>query len=437
MVAYLKNPEGSEGFHQIVDFLNASHIRTLDNREIELTAIIDGKVKNVTEASIRRYLQLADAYSISSLPTTKIFKQLSLMGQESVVPQPRSHTQTPVADEAASTGMDVRYGGDTTTVTGLEAGQGSGNIDKTPTMPHDSPLPRKVESLETNLKQTKQIYGAAYTKFIKRVKKLAKTGRKIAAIDQDPGISLVQHDAKIQGRYGHDMEFNLDVSTAGPVSTAGAAVTTASVAVSTASPIRNTRVSIADDITMAKTLVYIRKSAAKDKVGSRGGFREYEEDEIRDGSRLIFLWTGEYDRGWFSQDNTIVVPVDEPIFLPEGTEPAEVERLLVMTTHSPSPPILLYHHPLQEALASAKPHLHISSTITMPITITSSIWVSTQFLDTQGRGFPVSEQPPRKRLCLSTLGSRYKVGESSTARPTRGRGIDYGFVSTVDAEERR
>ncbi|GKB50739.1 hypothetical protein Tco_0901492 [Tanacetum coccineum] len=49
----------------------------------------------------------------------------------------------------------------------------------------------------------------------------------------------------------------------------------------------------------------------------------------------------------------------------------------------------------------------------------------------------VSEQPPRKRLCLSTLGSRYEVGESSTARPTRGRGIDYGFVSTVDAEERR
>ncbi|GJR73407.1 hypothetical protein Tco_0085772 [Tanacetum coccineum] len=50
---------------------------------------------------------------------------------------------------------------------------------------------------------------------------------------------------------------------------------------------------------------------------------------------------------------------------------------------------------------------------------------------------PESEQPPRKRLYLSTLGSRYEVGESSTARPTRGQGIDYGFVSTVDAEERR
>ncbi|GJU35427.1 hypothetical protein Tco_1183781, partial [Tanacetum coccineum] len=31
---------------------------------------------------------------------------------------------------------------------------------------------------------------------------------------------------------------------------------------------------------------------------------------------------------------------------------------------------------------------------------------------------PESELPPRKRLCLSNLGSRYEVGESSTTRPT-------------------
>nr|GEU79082.1 hypothetical protein [Tanacetum cinerariifolium] len=50
---------------------------------------------------------------------------------------------------------------------------------------------------------------------------------------------------------------------------------------------------------------------------------------------------------------------------------------------------------------------------------------------------PETEMPPRKRLCLSTLGFGYEVGDSSTARPTRGRGIDYGFVSTLDAEARR
>ncbi|GKA60875.1 hypothetical protein Tco_0760282 [Tanacetum coccineum] len=101
-------------------------------------------------------------------------------------------------------------------------------------------LPKKVESLETNLKG------------------------KIAKIDQDPSISLIQHDGEIQGRYGHDMEFDFDFDAAKEVSTAGAAVTTASVAVSIASPTRNTRVSTADDITMAETLVYIRRSATKD-----------------------------------------------------------------------------------------------------------------------------------------------------------------------------
>ncbi|GKE99147.1 hypothetical protein Tco_0022498, partial [Tanacetum coccineum] len=62
---------------------------------------------------------------------------------------------------------------------------------------------------------------------------------------------------------------------------------------------------------------------------------------------------------------------------------------------------------------------------------------SSPLLPSSGDDILDSEQPPRKRLYLSTLGSRYEAGESSTGRPTRGRGIDYGFVSTVDAEKRR
>ncbi|GKB65102.1 hypothetical protein Tco_0921288 [Tanacetum coccineum] len=398
MVAYLKKTKGSEGFHQIVDFLNASHIRyaltenptiyfslinqfwqtaiarTLDNGEIELTATIDGKVKIVTEASVRRHLQLADSDGISSLPTTKIFEQLSLMGyvstsdkltfqkghfspqwrflihtilhclspnnmkrvskgytgenialfpamivqgpvvqgegsthpveshhtptsapstlqppfsltfrrttrQESMVPQPRSPTRTPVADEAASTCLNVRYRGATTTITILEAVQGSGNIDKTPTIPHDSPLQRvnTLGSDEGSMTQQELM------------------GRKITEIDQDPGISLVQHDAEIQGRYGHDMEFeyNFDaakevstaekyVSTVEPVSTAGAAVTTDSVAVSTASPTRNTEVSTADDITTAETLTKTKLQQEQKRLGFEAAVRlqaELKEEE--------------------------------------------------------------------------------------------------------------------------------------------------------------
>ncbi|GKC50191.1 hypothetical protein Tco_1072936 [Tanacetum coccineum] len=49
---------------------------------------------------------------------------------------------------------------------------------------------------------------------------------------------------------------------------------------------------------------------------------------------------------------------------------------------------------------------------------------------------PESERPPRKRLCLFSLGSRYEVGESSTARPTGGRRVGYGIRDTwVDPAE--
>ncbi|GJR94753.1 hypothetical protein Tco_0266927 [Tanacetum coccineum] len=48
-----------------------------------------------------------------------------------------------------------------------------------------------------------------------------------------------------------------------------------------------------------------------------------------------------------------------------------------------------------------------------------------------------SEWLPSKRSCLFALGPKYEVGESFTARPTRGRRVDYGFVSTLDVEERQ
>ncbi|GJX78962.1 hypothetical protein Tco_0327111 [Tanacetum coccineum] len=308
MIDYLKKTEGSEGFHQIVDFLNSSHIRTLDNGEMEITGTIDGKVKIVSEASIMRHLKLEDSDGISNLPTTKIFEQLALMGakffRETEVPQPNSPPHTHVADKAASIGVDVKHGGLVTTVTSLDAGQGSGNINKTSSMPHDSPLPR-VNTLGSD----EGIYGAAYTKLIMKVKKLEKTvkssqarrrakivvsddeedledpskqGRKIDEIDQDPDISLVQHDAETQGRYGQEMEFETeaytaeDVRTARPVSTAGATVTTANVTISTASP---PRVSTAEDISTVEILVSIRRSASKDK--GKGIMTESEPEQTK------------------------------------------------------------------------------------------------------------------------------------------------------------
>nr|GEX20914.1 reverse transcriptase domain-containing protein [Tanacetum cinerariifolium]GEX27344.1 reverse transcriptase domain-containing protein [Tanacetum cinerariifolium] len=54
------------------------------------------------------------------------------------------------------------------------------------------------------------------------------------------------------------------------------------------------------------------------------------------------------------------------------------------------------------------------------------------------KDIPKAKFPPCKRLCLTTLTSRYEAGESSTAaRPTRGHKENYGFIDTLDAETRR
>ncbi|GKD14911.1 hypothetical protein Tco_1199318, partial [Tanacetum coccineum] len=145
-------------------------------------------------------------------------------------------------------------------------------------------------------------------------------------------------------------------------------------------------------------------------------------------------------------DSAIVVPIDEPTSISLPPE-AEVERLLAMTTPSPSPPISLSPPSAGERLVrsmalpahSSPPPAHslpLLPSSGCPTQIQTLRIASTQALIDQD-DIPESEQPPRKRLYLSTLGSRYEVGESSTARPTKGRGIDYGFVNMVDAEERR
>ncbi|GKA34155.1 ribonuclease H-like domain-containing protein, partial [Tanacetum coccineum] len=64
----------------IKQFWQTATASTLDNGEMEITATIDGKVKIVTKASIRRHLKLEDSNGISNLSTTEIFEQLGLMG---------------------------------------------------------------------------------------------------------------------------------------------------------------------------------------------------------------------------------------------------------------------------------------------------------------------------------------------------------------------
>ncbi|GJU34157.1 hypothetical protein Tco_1182511 [Tanacetum coccineum] len=105
MVAFLAKPAESEGFEQIVDFLNAHTIKyalTINptiytscieqfwatvkaktvNGEVQLQALVDGKKIIITESIVRRDLQLEDAEGVDCLPNATIFEQLTLMGSK-------------------------------------------------------------------------------------------------------------------------------------------------------------------------------------------------------------------------------------------------------------------------------------------------------------------------------------------------------------------
>ncbi|GJY76232.1 hypothetical protein Tco_0481348 [Tanacetum coccineum] len=149
---------------------------------------------------------------------------------------------------------------------GHTPGSDEGRMQQNELMDLVTKLSDRVLVLETDLKETKKVYSTAFTKLIMKVKKLekivksnkarrrakfivsddeeyledsSKQGRRIADIDQHSDISLVHHDADIQGRYKDISTAEFHISTAKPVSTAGATVTIAGVttaSVSTAEP---------------------------------------------------------------------------------------------------------------------------------------------------------------------------------------------------------
>ncbi|GJR31423.1 hypothetical protein Tco_1107655 [Tanacetum coccineum] len=194
--------------------------------------------------------------------------------------------------------------------------------------------------------------------------------------------------------------------------------------------------------------------------------KEYEDDETEDGLDDANDEDEDEDEEDEEEeeehlalaDSAIVVPVDELVFPPKGTErvipppstditigaritiwpqasislppEAEVERLLAMTTLSPSPPISLSPPSARERLArcTAPPaHSYTFITTTCAITFTTIIWVSNLNPDTHDsiHSGPYYAAPDMRsgRVLLLDLP---EVG-----------GIDYRFVSTVDAEERR
>nr|GEV66396.1 reverse transcriptase domain-containing protein [Tanacetum cinerariifolium] len=134
--------------------------------------------------------------------------------------------------------------------------------------------------------------------------------------------------------------------------------------------------------------------------------KEYEDDKSEDDS--------EEEEHLASADSAVVIPIVELVSPLEGTEPVIPPLSTDTTTTGARITVRL------QAFIPLSPEAEVERLLAMPTLPPSPL---------------TSISPPSVREHLAS--PRYEVEESSTARPTRGRGIDYGFVSTLDAEARR
>nr|GEX54178.1 hypothetical protein [Tanacetum cinerariifolium] len=187
MIAILEKTEHNIDFHEIVEFLTASHIRhalticptfyvshirqfwstariETTNQKTKILYTVDGKSQTISESSLRRHLKLSDEEGISSLPDclspkSTGFNEFSSNIATAVVCLATNMVYNfskmifdgmvrNINNELASLSRDDRQGKAFPTVSSLDAGQDRENINKTSTLPHES-LPR-VTSLDAD-----------------------------------------------------------------------------------------------------------------------------------------------------------------------------------------------------------------------------------------------------------------------------------------------
>ncbi|GJS23342.1 hypothetical protein Tco_0451974 [Tanacetum coccineum] len=209
LVAFLKKPEESDGFEEIIDFLNASYVEyaltvnptiyttcveqfwasakaKIVNGERKIQALIDKKKVIITETSIRSNLKLDVAEGIDCLPTATTFTELERIGRkqrkDSAPTEPvtdAAHVSTPSYDPPKS---------------------GKDSLQLLELMNLCTSLHEKVLDLEkAKTSQAKEI--AILKKRVKQLEKRRKSrnlglrrlrkGRKIKDLDADAKVTLV------------------------------------------------------------------------------------------------------------------------------------------------------------------------------------------------------------------------------------------------------
>ncbi|GJY97827.1 hypothetical protein Tco_0514737 [Tanacetum coccineum] len=318
MVAYLEKSKGSEGFFQIIDFLTSSHIHYALTESPTLYASTIEQFWQ-TAALCTTEEGLEDSEGLNTLPTTEIFEQLALIGSSpSLSPQTHPSTLQPQTIPIAEETTQMPHESPLHSVHSIRRDEGSLSLNEL--MVLCTSFSKKVKSLESKLHQTKQTYSTAFTKLIKRVKKLehtiktsqarrsfkvvlsndeeeaddpSKHGRKIYDIDKDPTISLVQdegtswvqEDPEIHEKISDDTEVVLEeeeptklVEDQGSGEKGEKEVSTVGAEHSTVIP---------EVSTTAANLVYIRRSAEKRKDKGKAIMTEPEPEQTTKKLKLI------------------------------------------------------------------------------------------------------------------------------------------------------
>ncbi|GJX68072.1 hypothetical protein Tco_0303799 [Tanacetum coccineum] len=228
-VSYLQKPTGSDDYHQILDFLRASHIRyalTNDPNIFDslvkqgppaILATIDETPYTITEDSVRSQLQLADDGGVDDLPIAEIYSE-PIPEPMPAPAQPQDHLSTPprqqTSDPFTSTNVeDEPLGGSfhaspPRSTQAPPTGHTSGGVEDLITLTVVSSvvstLVQKVTSLETKLKDTKKLFKDVVGKLVRKVKamevKLKTKKRKVVVSDSDQeegGEQAVDLDALI------------------------------------------------------------------------------------------------------------------------------------------------------------------------------------------------------------------------------------------------
>ncbi|GJX44832.1 hypothetical protein Tco_0261508 [Tanacetum coccineum] len=258
MVAFLKKPNESIGFTEVVNFLKGTSlryalthnptiydslvkqfwqtatVRTLANGTQQLVASIDSKEYTITEASVKSKLQLADDTGIHNLSDAEIYAGLATLGYFT-----EGRYLAPTLTKKLFANMKRGYAWDIVPL--LPAMLVRAAVDQAPRS-YEAPLPEgntsgsaedsmqlkelmvlvptlvtRINSLEKELKDTKQTLGNDVLKLVKKVKSLETAlkrkskkvliseseseepedqGRIIQDIDDDPLVSLVRESMK-------------------------------------------------------------------------------------------------------------------------------------------------------------------------------------------------------------------------------------------------